>query len=120
MQDYRKLKVWQKAHQLALDIYVVTKSFPKEELYGVSSQLRRAIVSVSANIVEGCGRRTNADFGRFLTMSLGSTNEVEYFLLLSKDLGYLTENDNQSLSDRLVEVRKMLVSFTARVRKSGN
>jgi four helix bundle protein len=86
MQDYRKLLVWQKAHKLVIDIYVITKGFPKDELYGVTSQLRRAAVSIAANIVEGAGRKTKPDFARFLTMSLGSTNEVEYFLVLSKDL----------------------------------
>ena len=118
MQDYRKLKVWEKAHELVLDIYLATKRFPNEEMYGVTSQLRRAVISVSANIVEGSGRKTAPDFARFLSMSLGSTNEVEYFLLLSKDLGYLKNGEYQSLCNQLIEIRKMLVSFAAKVRKT--
>ena len=116
MQNYRKLLVWQKAHKLVLDIYVNTKGFPKDELYGVTSQLRRAAVSISANIVEGAGRKTKADFARFLTMSLGSTNEVEYFLLLSKDLIYLNSEEHESLTQQLVEVRKMLLSLENKIR----
>ena len=119
MQDYRKLVVWQKSHKLVLDMYLATKSFPKEELYGITSQLRRASVSISANIVEGCGRKTKPDFARFLTMSLGSTNEVEYFLLLSKDLILLNENEYVSLNNQLVEVRKMLISLEKTITKNS-
>jgi len=111
MQDYRKLLVWQKAHKLVIDVYVITKGFPKDELYGVTSQLRRAAVSIAANIVEGAGRKTKPDFARFLTMSLGSTNEVEYFLILSKDLDYVKSEKYESLNNQLIEVRKMLLSL---------
>ncbi|MBI5463464.1 MAG: four helix bundle protein [Ignavibacteriales bacterium] len=115
MQDYHNLKVWEKAHHLALDIYRASNGFPKNELYGITSQLRRACVSVSANIVEGCGRRTRADFKRFLTISLGSTNETEYFLLLSKDLGFVSPEVHEELSLRVIEIRKMLLSLIDRV-----
>ncbi|MGB2869639.1 MAG: four helix bundle protein [Bacteroidota bacterium] len=120
MQDYRKIKTWQKAHRLALDVYLVTRNFPKAELYGITSQVRRASVSIPAIIAEGSGRRTRADFARFLTLSLGSVNEVEYFLLLSRDLKYLEESEYRSLIDQLVEIRKMLVSFTATIQESDN
>lgn len=120
MQDYRKLLVWQRAHKLVIDIYANSKGFPKDELYGVTSQLRRAAVSISANIVEGAGRKTKPDFARFLTISLGSTNEVEYFFLLSKDLGYLKDRDYESLNNQLIEVRKMLLSFTKKVSDSNS
>jgi len=115
MQDYRKLIVWQKAHHLVFELYKRTKDFPKDELYGVTSQLRRSVVSITANIVEGAGRNTKPDFARFLSISLGSTNEVEYFLLLSKDLGYLDPHEYEILNNQLIEVRKMLLSFTKRI-----
>lgn len=111
MQDYQKLLVWQKSHKLVLDMYLVTKNFPKEELYGITSQFRRACISISANIVEGSGRKTQPDFARFLTMSLGSANEVEYFLLLSKDLEYLKLEKYDLLTQQLIEIRKMLISL---------
>lgn len=111
MQDYRKLLVWQKAHKLVIDVYMNTKNFPKDELYGVTSQFRRAVVSIAANIVEGAGRKTKPDFARFLTVSLGSTNEIEYFLILSKDLEYLKSEKYESLNNQLIEVRKMLLSL---------
>ncbi len=115
MQDYRKLKVWEKSHELTLDIYKITKSFPKDELYGIVSQLRRSTSSIPANIVEGCGRKTKTDFARFLTIAIGSANETEYFLLLSKDLKYISENDHLKLSNEVIEVRKMLLSLVSKV-----
>lgn len=115
MQDYHRIKAWEKAHQFVLVVYSATKKFPKEELFGVTSQLRRASVSIPANIVEGSGRKTNADFGRFVTISIGSTNEVEYYLLLARDLGYLIGSEHDLLRDRVIEIRKMLISFLARL-----
>lgn len=85
MQDYKKLNVWQKAHLLAVDIYQATNSFPRNELFGITSQIRRASVSIPANIAEGCGRGSNAELSRFLEFSLGSANELEYQLLLSNN-----------------------------------
>jgi four helix bundle protein len=120
MQDFRKLVVWQKAHKLILDIYIFTKKFPKEELYGITSQIRRAAASITANISEGCGRKTKADFARFLTMALGSTNEVEYFLLLSKDLEYLDIDKYDLLTRQLVEIRKMLLSLENKISSESN
>jgi len=89
MKDFRDLKVWEKAHALVLECYEATKPFPREEIFGLVSQIRRAAASIPANIAEGCGRRGNAELHRFLQMAMGSANEVEYHLLLSKDLGYL-------------------------------
>jgi four helix bundle protein len=89
MQDYRKLKVWRKAHELALAVYEVTARFPRVEIYGLTSQMRRAASSVPSNIVEGCGRGTNAELMRFLYIALGSANEIEYQLLFARDLGFL-------------------------------
>ncbi len=119
MQNYRKLKVWQKAYGLVLRIYVITKNFPKEELYGITSQMRRAAASISANISEGCGRKTRADLMRFLVIALGSLNETENFLLLARDLKYLTLKDFEMIDTDLIEVRKMLISFENKVTLSS-
>lgn len=93
MQNYKDLKVWSKSHDLTLRVYSSTKSFPKDEIYALTSQLRRASSSIPANIAEGCGKNTANDFARFLNISLGSANETDYFILLSKDLGYLSVED---------------------------
>ncbi len=115
MQDYKKLMVWEKAHALTLDIYKITKSFPKDEQYGIVAQLRRSSSSIPANIVEGCGRKTNPDFARFLSMAIGSANETEYFILLSKDLQYISDNEFESLTQSTIEVRKMLIALTSKL-----
>src|SRR5829696_3313331 len=99
MQNYKDLKVWEKAHQFTLGVYETTKLFPKEEIYSLTNQLRRAAPSIPANIAEGCGKNSQAEFARFLNISLGSANEAEYLLILSKDLKDL----NESIFDTLVK-----------------
>jgi four helix bundle protein len=89
MKDFHELQVWQKAHQLTLAIYRVTASFPREELFGLTSQLRRACSSIPANLAEGCGRTGDAEFCRFCSIAMGSPSELEYHLLLGKDLGHI-------------------------------
>ena len=89
MKDYRELQVWQLGHALTLEIYATTKSFPKDELFGLTSQMRRAASSIPANIAEGCGRDGDAELKRFLIIALGSACELDYFILLSAELGYL-------------------------------
>src|SRR6266487_3933333 len=89
MQNYKDLKVWGKAHLLALEIYKASKSFPKEEQFNITSQLRRASISIPTNIAVGCGKFTNKDLGNFLQIALGSANEVEYLILFSSELGFL-------------------------------
>ena len=116
MQNYKELKVWQKAHQLTLDVYTETKGFPKDELYSLTNQLRRSTSSVPANIAEGCGKNTQADLANFLNIALGSANESEYFILLSKDLGYLTLDRFEKLSDQANEIKAMLISLISKVR----
>ena len=118
MQDYRKIKAWEKAHQFVLGVYAATKRFPKEELFGLTSQLRRATVSIPANVVEGCGRKTRADFARFLSISVGSTNEADYYLLLCRDLGYLENAAYELLHIQVTEIRKMLISFADKISNS--
>jgi four helix bundle protein len=116
MQDFRNLRVWEKAHGLTLDVYKASKSFPREEMYGLTSQLRRASVSIAANIAEGSCRNGDADFARFLQMASGSASEVEYHLLLAKDLELLKEADCRRLSDEVVEVKRMLASLVQKLR----
>jgi four helix bundle protein len=111
MKNFRDLKVWEKAHHTTLTTYKTTAHYPKDELYGLTSQTRRASVSVPANIAEGCGRGSDADFARFLQNSMGSASELEYLFLLAHDLGYLTESDYKGLNSQVVEVKRMLASF---------
>ncbi len=92
MKDFKELKVWEKAHALTLAVYQGTRCFPREEIYGLTSQLRRAASSVAANIVEGCGRRSDGEFTRFLQIARGSASELEYHLLLARDLHLLSES----------------------------
>jgi len=115
MNDFKRLKSWEKAHALTLDVYRATKSFPKEEMYGLTSQLRRACASVPANIAEGYGRKGDAELGRFLSIAAGSACEVEYHLLLAKDLGYLSELQHRKLDEQVSEVKRMLGSFISKL-----
>jgi four helix bundle protein len=116
MQDFRELKVWEKGHQLTLDVYRKTVSFPRDELYGLTSQIRRASSSIPANIAEGCGRDSSAELRRFLEIAMGSASELEYHLLLAKDLGYLPESEYVPLHQLTCEVKRMLASFITRLR----
>ena len=111
MRNYRDLKVWSKSYGLSLELYRLSRSFPKEELYGITSQLRRAAVSIGANLAEGCGRRTNAEMFRFVRISMGSASELDHHLLLCKDLGFLQDEDYKRTSRGLVEIRKMLAAL---------
>jgi len=115
MKDFRNLQVWQKAHQLTLLIYDVTRRFPREEVYGLTSQIRRCSASVAANIAEGCGKRGNAEFQRFLNISAGSASELEYHFLLGHDLRFLEDNIYEILNRAVVEVKRMLASLARKV-----
>jgi four helix bundle protein len=111
MRNYRDLQVWSKAHNLTLELYRISREFPRDEIYGITSQLRRAAVSIGANLAEGCGRRGSAELARFVRVALGSASELDYHLLLSRDLGFMTSDDFSTASVKLTEVRKMLTSF---------
>lgn len=111
MKDFRELKVWEKSHQLVLAVYKATRPFPKEELYGLTSQLRRSCASVPANIAEGCGRGSDAELARFLQIAMGSASELEYHLLLAYDLGLLTQSGYEALVREATEVKRMLTAF---------
>jgi four helix bundle protein len=114
-QTYQDLKIWQQAHELALEIYSLTASFPKEEMYGITSQIKRSATSIPANIVEGYGRQSNKDFSKFLYISLGSLEETTYFLLLAMDLHFIDESAFKALHSRYLELRLMLLSFIRKV-----
>ena len=119
MRDFRKLTVWNKAHILVIEVYKVTANFPKAELYGLTSQIRRASVSIPANISEGCGRESEADFRRFLQISLGSAAELEYHFLLARDLHYMNESDYDQLSNQAIEIKRMLTRLIQKLKADG-
>ena len=115
MRDFRKLKIWQRSHALALDVYRSTGSFPRHEQYGLISQIRRAAASIPANIAEGCGREGDAELLRYLRIAMGSANELEYHLILSHDLKYLQTKAFEHLSNEVNQLKKMLVAFAKRL-----
>ncbi len=120
MKDFRKLNVWQKSHELVLDVYRATALFPGTEIYGLTSQIRRAGVSIPANVAEGCGRGGDPEFGRFLQISMGSASELEYHFLLARELGYLTDTDYSSLDAQVREIKQMLTSLIQKVKISSD
>ena len=120
MRDFRGLKVWEKAHNLVLTIYQKTEPFPKKEIYGLTSQIRRAAISIPANISEGCGKDSVADMNRFFLIAMGSASELEYLLMLSHDLQYLSDTEYQKLHSSLVEVRRMLNSYIQKMKATRN
>ena len=115
MKDFRQLKVWEKSHALTLGIYRTTTAFPREELYGITSQMRRCSASVAANIAEGCGRTGNGEFHRFLNTAAGSAVELEYFLLLARDLDFIPLETYGKLHEETLEVQRMLASLLRKV-----
>lgn len=119
MEDFKDLKVWAKAHQLCLSVYRQTQSFPRAELYGLSSQLRRCAASIGANIAEGAGRRSDGELHRFLQIARGSASELEYHLLLARDLGFLQPVTHREMQQQTAEVQRMLSSLAKTVRPDG-
>jgi four helix bundle protein len=111
VKDFRDLKVWERSHKLTLEIYKVTSGFPRDELYGLTSQIRRSCSSIPTNIAEGCGRSRDTELARFLEIAIGSSSELEYQLLLSHDLKLINDSDFRSLMAETLEVKKMLISF---------
>jgi four helix bundle protein len=116
VQDFKKLKVWKKAHELTLRVYAITKTFPKEESYGLRSQMRRASSSIGINIAEGCGRTGQIELRRYLRMSLGSASELEYELLLARDLNLLTQTQHDELDGQVTEIKKMTTALARKLR----
>jgi four helix bundle protein len=115
MKDFRGLRVWERAHQLTLEIYELTAQFPRHELYGLTSQIRRCAVSIGANIAEGCGKRGNNEFQRFLQIASGSASELDYHLLLAKDLSFLAEENYRKIAKELSELRRMLTALLQKI-----
>jgi four helix bundle protein len=115
MKDFRDLHVWRKAHLLTLASYKVTNGFPKQEMYGMCSQIRRCAASIPANIAEGCGKRGNGEFQRYLNIAAGSASELEYHFLLAHDLQFVNEDDYRDLNNCVVEVKRMLASLARKV-----
>ena len=116
MKDFRELKVWEKSHHLALAVYTATARFPKDELYGLTSQIRRSCASIPANIAEGCGRNGDAELARFLQIAMGSASELEYHLLLSRDLGLMDVASSDQLAQETTEIKRMLASFIQKLK----
>ena len=117
MQDYKKLKVWEKAHAFTVVVYKTTRAFPRDEIYGLTSQIRRCAVSVPSNIVEGCGRGSNPELVKFLHYALGSANELEYQLLLSRDLGYVSAEAHVPLAASVLEIKRMLAALIVKIKE---
>ena len=111
MRNFYKYKVWEVSHSFVLEIYKKVKTFPKDEIFNLTSQIKRSAVSVPTNISEGAGRISDSDFSRFLGISYGSANEVEYLLLLAKDLGFIDNSDYESLVSKINEIKKMLFAL---------
>ena len=116
MRDFHNLLIWKRSHQLTLDIYKISQYFPKDELFGLTSQIRRAVSSVATNIAEGCGRNSNKDFAHFLQIAIGSASEVEYELLLAHDLKYINNEEYERLTNEVVAIRKMIIKYQSELK----
>ncbi|MDP2936998.1 MAG: four helix bundle protein [Dehalococcoidia bacterium] len=116
MRDFRGLKVWDKSHRLTLAVYKATALFPREELYGLTGQIRRASASIPANIAEGCGRGGVPELAHFLQVAMGSATELEYHLLLARDLSLLEVSDYEELATETTEVKRMLTTLIKRLK----
>ena len=119
MKDFRKLQVWEKAHQLGLTLYHVTASFPRDETYGLVSQMRRSASSIPSNIAEGCGRDGDAELARFCIIARGSATELEYQLLLARDLKLIAPNDYEQLAQQVIEIKRMLTVLVQKLTAEG-
>ena len=120
MLNFKDLAIWQRSHNLTLDIYRATQYFPKEEMYGLTSQIRRAVSSIPTNIAEGCGRRTNAELANFLNIASGSASEVEYEILLAKEVGYIAPELYDAWTQEIGEIRSMLAAYMKRLKADEN
>ena len=116
MQSFRNLRVWEKAHRLTLDVYAASKAFPRDEVFGLTSQMRRASAFIGMNIAEGCCRKGDAEMARFLQIAMGSASELEYQFLLAQDLEYLRKPAYECFTAQVVEVKKMLSSLMQKVK----
>ena len=115
MKDFRQLKVWQKSHELVLELYQSTASFPRSEAYGLTPQIRRAAVSIPSNIAEGCGQYGDAELARFCHIASGSASELEYHLLLARDLKFIRPDDYEKLMQQTIEIKRMFTAFVQKL-----
>src|SRR5437868_7308226 len=118
MRNFKELRVWEEAHKLTVQLYQETEDFPRKEMFGLTSQIRRAAASIGANLAEGCGRQSEGEFSRFIQIAMGSASELEYHLLLSRDLEFLTKSAYERAQTQLTRVRKMLSSLLKTVQSS--
>jgi four helix bundle protein len=116
MRDYQQLEIWQRSHKLTLRVYNLTQSFPKEEIYGLVSQMRRSASSIPTNIAEGCGRNSSPELNRFLVIAAGSSSELQYQFILSRDLKYISDPIFKELFDEITQIRKMIYSYCERLK----
>tara|TARA_R110002124_G_scaffold101230_4_gene248690 strand:- start:1371 stop:1721 length:351 start_codon:yes stop_codon:yes gene_type:complete len=116
MRDFKKYDIWKLSHVFTLKIYELTKSYPTDEIYGIISQIRRASSSIPTNISEGCGRDSDSEFNRFLTIALGSASEVEYLIILSKDLNYIDENSFIILNEEINIIKRKIYSLKQKLK----
>src|SRR5438046_10585562 len=116
MRNYRDLRVWEEAHRLTLSVYKATQTFPREERFGLTSQIRRASASIGANLAEGCGRRSDGEMARFVQIAMGSGAELSYHLLLTRDLGLISKPSFMQLQSDLSEVMRLLSSLSQKLR----
>tara|TARA_A100000171_G_scaffold47762_1_gene54241 strand:+ start:28293 stop:28643 length:351 start_codon:yes stop_codon:yes gene_type:complete len=116
MRDFRKYDIWKLSHELTLDIYTISNSFPNSEIYGITSQIRRASASIPTNISEGCGRDSDSEFNRFLTIAVGSANETEYLLILSHDLKYIDSSTFEIVSKQVNTLKKKIYTLKQKLK----
>lgn len=116
MRDFRKYNIWELSHKLTLDIYTVSREFPQNESYSIVSQIRRASASIPTNIAEGCGRDSDAEFNRFLTIAMGSASETEYLLILSKDLQYINDEHFENLNSKVNIIKQKIYSLKQKLK----
>ena len=116
MRDFKKYEVWKISHKLVCNLYSVTNDFPSSEIFGLTSQLKRAAASIPTNIAEGCGRDTDADFNRFLSIAAGSANETEYLLILARDLTFITEDTFKKFSSEITLLKKKIYSLKQKLK----
>jgi four helix bundle protein len=119
VKDFRQLKVWQKSHELVLELHSITAPFPRAEAYGLTAQIRRAAASIPANLAEGCGRNGDAELARFCLIARGSASELEYHLLLARDLKLIKPDDYEKLAQQTTEIKRMLTVFVQKLTAEG-
>ena len=118
MHNFKNLKVWQKSRELVKEIYLLTKSFPKEEIYGITSQIKRSSISIASNIAEGTGRNSNKDFIRFLDIANGSAFELETQIILAFDLNFITKSKMEVVLNKIKEIQKMIYGLKNKIQAS--